>query len=117
MAVAAKYVKLVIEQNADFGFTIKYRQKDGTPISLDSATMQVRPKAGAAVTVELSTSNGKLVIAGAGTNEITAALSPTETLALPAGNYFYDLIALETVSGLQRRLIQGPCEISAAVTA
>jgi hypothetical protein len=78
--------------------------------------LQVRPTPGGALIVELSMTNGKLVIGGAGNNEIVAALNPTETLALPPGNYFYDLVVDETVSTLQRRLIQGVFEISAAVT-
>lgn len=116
MVVAAKYVKLVVEKNTDFGFVVKYRKKDGSAIALSDAKLQVRAKAGGAVVLEMSVTNGKLVIGGAGSNEITGALTAAETLALTAGTFFYDLIALETVSSLQRRLIQGPCEISENIT-
>lgn len=116
MVVAAKYVKLVIEKNAAFGFTVKYRLRDGSAIALDTAKLQVRAKAGGNVVLEMSTTNGKLVIGGAGSNEVTGALTDVETLALPAGTFFYDMIVEETVSTLQRRLIQGPCEISENIT-
>lgn len=116
MVVAAKYVKLVCEKNTNFGFTVKYKLRDGTPIALSDAVLQVRPTPGGALIVDMSVANGKLVIGGAGSNEITGALTIAQTLALPAGVYFYDLIADETVSTLQRRLIQGVFEISANIT-
>lgn len=116
MVVAAKYVKLVIEKNTDFGFTVKYRLRDGTPIALSDCKLQVRARAGGPVILEMSDTNGKLVIGGAGSNELTGSLLVAQTVLLTAGTYFYDLIVTETVSALQRRLIQGPCEISENIT-
>jgi len=64
----------------------------GVPVNLTgwSADMQVRAATDTALIVELSTANGHIVIDGPA-GKVKLTLSATETNALPAGTYQYEL--------------------------
>lgn len=79
-----------------------------------SARMQARLSAENGTTVlDMTTANGKIALAGA-SGEITLSLTASETAAVPAGTYVYDL---ELVSGaVVTRVLQGELTVSAEVT-
>lgn len=88
---------------------------DGLVVDLTGMTvrMQVRPEASSGVIeVALTTENGCIAVDNSGS--ITLSLTATQTAALSAGRYVYDLevVNLLTVT----RVLQGKCYISAEVT-
>jgi hypothetical protein len=64
--------------------------------------------------IELTDANGRLVLGGsAGT--ITVTLSDTESSAIEALDYVYDL-ELISPGGVVKRLLEGPFEVTREVT-
>jgi hypothetical protein len=79
-----------------------------------SARMQLRTSYSAAsASLELTTSNGRISLTNAGV--ITLSLTATETAALAAGRYVYDL-ELVSSGGLVTRLLEGVVTVSPEVT-
>lgn len=80
-----------------------------------TARMQLRSNPAATTSVlELTTTNGRISLGGsAGT--VTLALTPTETAALPADQYAYDL-ELIAGNGEVTRLLEGFVTVDAEVT-
>jgi hypothetical protein len=107
---------LCIPQGATFTRTIRYKA-DGANVSLVgyTARMQIRPTAASATTtLSLTTENGRIALGGsAGT--ITLTISATDSAALTAGRYVYDL-ELVSAGGIVTRLLQGIVTVSANVT-
>lgn len=89
---------------------------DNLPVNITgyTADMQVRATADSAIIVELSTSNGRAVISGA-LGQTTLKLTATETAALAAGNYFYDL-NLTSPSAVVTKILQGSFVVEESVT-
>jgi len=79
-----------------------------------TARMQLRTSYSAAsASLELTTSNGRISLTNAGV--ITLSLTATETAALAAGRYVYDL-ELVSSGGLVTRLLEGVVTVSPEVT-
>lgn len=89
---------------------------DNLPVNLTgySAKMQVRQFTDSAVTVELSTANGKIVIAP-GLGQINLTLTATQTAALTANTYQYDL-NLTAPDGYVYKILQGAFVVNESVT-
>lgn len=117
---------LVIEQGADFAFSLEYRDSTGALVNLTgyTARMDVRaaddvaPNAPGTPIVQLTTANGRITLGGALgtvalalTSAVTAALVPTSN----AGPYVYDL-ELVSAGGVVTRLLQGKAYVPAEVT-
>lgn len=117
---------LVIEQGADFAFSLEYRDSSGALVNLTgyTARMDVRASDDIAPTspgtpiVQLTTANGRITLGGALgtvalalTAAVTAALAPTP----PGGWYVYDL-ELVSAGGVVTRLLQGRVSVPAEVT-
>ena len=88
---------------------------DNLPVDLTgySAAMQVRDVSNNLIT-EISTANGRATIDGAlGTVNLT--LTATQTAALTAGNYNYDL-NLTSPGSVVYKILQGAFIINASVT-
>ena len=79
-----------------------------------TALMQVRAAADTSVIVELSTSNGRIVITPSA-GRITLTLTATQTAALAAGTYMYDL-NLTAPASTVTKILQGAFVISNSVT-
>jgi hypothetical protein len=76
--------------------------------------MQLRTSYSAATaSLELTTANGRISLTNAGV--ITLALTATETAALAAGRYVYDL-ELVSSGGQVTRLLEGVVTVSPEVT-
>ena len=107
---------LCIPQGATFSRVIRY-SKDGDEVNLTgfTARMQIRPTAASATTtLSLTTENTRIALGGvAGT--ITLSISATDTAAITAGRYVYDL-ELVSAGGIVTRLLQGVVTVSANVT-
>lgn len=93
--------------------------KTGSPpaavnLSGFTARMQLRENAGAPnAAIELTTGNGRITLGGNG--GITLSLSATETSAIPARRYRYDLEMVSS-SGIVTRLLEGDVTVSPEVT-
>lgn len=105
-----------IPAGATFLRVIRYKA-DGANVNLTgyTARMQIRPTAASATTtLSLTTENGRIALGGtAGT--ITLSISATDTAAITAGRYVYDL-ELVSAGGIVTRLLQGVVTVSANVT-
>jgi hypothetical protein len=88
---------------------------DNLPVNLTgyTAKMQVRDISGNLI-VELSTSNGKIVITPA-LGQIAMTLTATQTAALTVGNYNYDLNLTDTASNVYK-ILEGAFILKASVT-
>ena len=76
--------------------------------------MQLRTSyAAASATLELTTANGRITLTNAGV--ITLSLTATETAALTAGRYVYDLEMVSS-GGQVTRLLEGICTVTPEVT-
>lgn len=108
---------LVIPQGSSWTQVLNW--KTGSPAAFVnttgfSARMQLRTSYSAAsATLELTTANGRISLTNAGV--ITLSLSATETAALAAGRYVYDL-ELVSSGGLVTRLLEGIVTITPEVT-
>lgn len=107
---------LCIPAGATFSRVIRYKA-DGSNVNLTgyTARMQIRPSAASATTtLSLTTENGRIALGGtAGT--ITLTVSATDTAAITAGRYVYDL-ELVSAGGIVTRLLQGVVTVIANVT-
>jgi len=108
---------LTIPAGATYSQTINY--KTGSPAAFVnttgySARMQLRTSYSAAsASLELTTSNGRISLTNAGV--ITLSLTATETAALAAGRYVYDLEMVSS-GGQVTRLLEGVVTVSPEVT-
>ena len=109
---------MTIYQGASFDRTFTWQV--GDPAALVNLTgytgrMHVRSTVGAPATiVELTTSNGRMTLGGAA-GTIALVLTATETAALPAGQYVYDMEMVSS-GGEVTRLLEGRATVSAEVT-
>jgi hypothetical protein len=107
---------LCIPQGATFSRVIRWKA-DGANVNLTgyTARAQIRPSASSATTtLSLTTENTRIALGGtAGT--ITLSISATDTAAITAGRYVYDL-ELVSAGGIVTRLLQGIVTVSANVT-
>ena len=107
---------LCIPAGASFSRVIRWKA-DGANVNLTgyTARAQIRPSASSATTtLSLTTENTRIALGGtAGT--ITLSISATDTAAITAGRYVYDL-ELVSAGGIVTRLLQGVVTVSANVT-
>jgi hypothetical protein len=89
----------------------------GVPVNLTnySADMQVRYATDTALIVELSTSGSGATI-DAADGRINLYISATDTAALPAGTYQYDLNLTNNTDGTVYKILQGVFIVNASVT-
>jgi hypothetical protein len=113
--VTATTYNTTIDQGADWYITFVYQDSNGSPINITgyTAALQLRSEPSDMNTVlSLSTGSG-ITITGA-TGTIAVHATATQTGAISAGVYFYDLEITESV--VVTRLIQGQITVSAQVT-
>jgi hypothetical protein len=107
---------LCVPQGATFSRVITWKAGGAnTNLTNFTARMQIRPTAASATTtLSLTTENTRIALGGvAGT--ITLSISATDTAAITAGRYVYDL-ELVSAGGIVTRLLQGVVTVSANVT-
>lgn len=117
MSCIAGTYDMVIDQGATLSRTVTWKDSAKTPINLTgyTARMQVRPElASTTVVIELTTANSRIALGGtAGT--VTLTVSATDTAALTAGRYVYDL-ELVSGTGVVSRLLMGNFVVRGEVT-
>jgi hypothetical protein len=99
-------------------FTLKPVWKiGGIPVIMSnySADMQVRYASDTSIIVELSTANGKITIDSA-YGRVNLNLSASDTAALPAGTYQYQLNLTDNTAGVTYAILTGAFVVVAAVT-
>lgn len=105
----------VIEQGATWSRTATYRDSSKALVNLSGYTsrMQIRRAPGATDTL-VSLTDGQGITLGGAAGTIVMALTATQTAALPAGTWWYDL---ELVSGATViRLLEGRVTVSPNAT-
>jgi|LauGreDrversion4_2_1035121.scaffolds.fasta_scaffold00642_3 hypothetical protein len=114
--MAAKY-DIVCDQGATFSRIFTWQDDAANPVNLTgyTARMQVRDEADSSTAaLSLTTENSRITLGGtAGT--ITLLVSATDTAAVVAGEYVYDL-EIVSGAGTVTRLIQGCFTVDAEVT-
>ena len=114
--MSAATTNLIIDQGATWEITFTYKDSEGAPINLTgySAALQLRTSYDAAsAALSLSSPSSGIVLGGAlGTIAVTASAS--QTGALVAGEYVYDLEI--TLSSKVTRLVQGRITVTPQVT-
>jgi hypothetical protein len=114
--MAANY-DIVMDQGATFNRVITWQDSQAIPVNLTgyTARMQIRSEVDSSTAaLSLTTENGRIALGGtAGT--ITLTVSATDTVAVTAGEYVYD-IELVSGSGTVTRLLQGCFTVDAEVT-
>lgn len=114
---AAQY-DLVIEQGATWSQAVQW--KTGSPATAVNLTgytarMQLRSSVSASTAaLLLTTENGRIALT-VNTGTITLSVSATDTAALTAGRYVYDL-ELVSGGGQVTRVMEGVVTVSAEVT-
>lgn len=110
------YQRFVIPRGASWRDTLEVRDDDGVLVPLAGAVvvMQVRDVADAAnpALIELSTTNGRISIAGTGVLQL--ALTAVETAALSWSHGVYDVRM--TLAGQTTVLVRGEMLIDPTVT-
>lgn len=114
--LAGKY-NFICDQGSTFERTVDIKNPDGEVFSLTgyTARMQVRREIDSSTTlIELTTTNGRLVINGA-LGRITMALTPNETATLTRSG-FYDLEIVQTSTGKVHKVLRGEFRLEKEVT-
>lgn len=106
---------ITVWQGADYDKTFTVTQ-NGTALNWTgySARMQVRNSSDATATL-LSLTNGSGITLGGTAGTIAVAITSTQSAAIPAGSYAYDL-ELVSSGNLVTRLLQGAFTVSGNVT-
>lgn len=118
--MAGKY-NFPCDQGATFNRVVYWKQPDGTsPVILTGFTARMQVRKHKSVSSEpplatLTTENGKISIDGPN-GAVSLALSDTDTDAIPAGRWHYDL-ELKSSGGIVTRLLEGRFVVDAQVTA
>jgi len=116
--MAAAQYDLLVEQGASYSQAVQW--KTGSPaaavnLSGYTARLQLRSSVTASTAaLSLTTENGRISIT-ANTGTVTLSISATDTAALTAGRYVYDL-ELVSSGGQVTRLMEGVVTVSAEVT-
>ena len=114
--MAAKY-DIVMDQGATFSKAITWQDSQSFPVNLTgyTARMQIRGEVDSSTAaLSLTTENSRIALGGtAGT--ITLTVAATDTAAVSAGEYVYDL-ELVSGSGTVTRLLQGCFTVDGEVT-
>jgi hypothetical protein len=106
----AGITNIVIDQGTTFDLTINVTADDGSPTDLTDYTIssQIRKSYYTNTYTELTTSKVNL------TGEITLSLTPTQTSALKAGRYVYDVEMASSEETV--RVVEGIVTVTPEVT-
>ena len=108
----ASISNIFIDQGATFTTTVTVTDANGDAVSLSgySVAAQIRK------TFLSSTATAfTATISNASSGEITISLSPTQTAALEAGRFVYDVV-ITSSSGVKTRVVEGQVTVNPSVT-
>jgi hypothetical protein len=104
---------LFIDQDADFTTTVTINDSTGSALDLTNYTaLAMVRKSYASTTATTFTST---FASDRTTGQITISLSDTQTAALEAGRYVYDLVITDA-SGTKTRVIEGIATVNPSVS-
>ncbi len=108
----ASISNIFIDQGADFTTTVTVTDSNGDAVSLTgySAAAQIRKSYSSSTSTAFTTS-----ISNASGGEITITLSDTQTAALEAGRYLYDVL-ITASGGDKTRVVEGQVTVNPSVT-
>ena len=108
----ASISNIFIDQGADFTTTVTVTDSNGDAVSLVgySAAAQIRKSYSSSTSTDFTTS-----ISNASGGEITITLSDTQTAALEAGRYLYDVL-ITASGGDKTRAVEGIANVNASVS-
>ena len=108
----ARISNIFIDQGADFTTTVTVTDSNGDAVSLVgySAAAQIRKSYSSSTSTAFTTS-----ISNASGGEITITLSDTQTTALEAGRYLYDVL-ITASGGDKTRVVEGQVTVNPSVT-
>ena len=109
----AVYSNIVIDQGADYSASIDVTDSDGDTIDLSGYTAvgQIRKTYSSSTAVDFTVSIASPASAGI----LNIGLSNTQTNAMKAGRYVYD-IEITNSGGVKTRVLEGQVEITPGVT-
>ena len=113
----ASTYNILVDQGSTYTLAVTYKDSSGTAINLTgyTAAMQLRENYDSATAVlSLSSPSSGIVITGA-SGLVTITMSATQTAALSADTFLYDL-EIASPASVKTRLIQGVVVVSAEVT-
>tara|TARA_R100001509_G_C4739059_1_gene172567 strand:+ start:10 stop:342 length:333 start_codon:yes stop_codon:yes gene_type:complete len=108
----ASISNIFIDQGADFTTTVTVTDSNGDAVSLVgySAAAQIRKSHSSSTSTAFTAS-----ISNASGGEITITLSDTQTAALEAGRYVYDVL-ITASGGDKTRVVEGQVTVNPSVT-
>lgn len=108
----AVYSNLTVDQGSDVTFTIDVTDTNGDILNLTgySAAGQIRKSFSSSTAVDFTAT-----ITNATRGEVTLQLSNTQTNAMKAGRYLYD-VEITSSGGAKTRVLEGQLEVMAGVT-
>ena len=108
----ASISNIFIDQGADFTTTVTVTDSNGDAVSLVgySAAAQIRKSYSSSTSTAFTTS-----ISNASGGEITITLSDSQTAALEAGRYLYDVL-ITASGGDKTRVVEGQVTVNPSVT-
>ena len=108
----ASISNIFIDQGADFTTTVTVTDSNGDAVSLVgySVFAQIRKSYSSSTSTDFTTS-----ISNASGGEITITLSDTQTAALEAGRYLYDVL-ITASGGDKTRVVEGQVTVNPSVT-
>lgn len=104
---------LLVYQGATFDQTFTLTVS-GSPVNLTGYTAAMKVRATPAADAVLSLTNGSGITLGGAAGTVAVVITATQTTAIPAGQYLYDLKL--TSAGVVTRFIQGTFKVSAEIT-
>ena len=109
----AVYSNIVVDQGADYSASIDVADSDGDNIDLSgyTASGQIRKTYSSSTAVDFAVSIANPASAGI----LNISLSNTQTNAMKAGRYVYD-IEITNSGGVKTRVLEGQLEITPGVT-
>jgi hypothetical protein len=109
----AVYSNIVIDQGADYSASIDVTDSDGDTIDLSGYTAagQIRKTYSSSTAVNFTVSIASPASAGT----LNIGLSNTQTNAMKAGRYVYD-VEITNSGGVKTRVLEGQVEITPGVT-
>jgi hypothetical protein len=109
----AVYSNIVIDQGADYSASIDVTDSDGDTIDLSGYTAagQIRKTYSSSTAVDFTVSIASPASAGT----LNIGLSNTQTNAMKAGRYVYD-VEITNSGGVKTRVLEGQVEITPGVT-
>lgn len=107
----------MIDQGATYSATIRYKNRQGqiVPLTGFQARMQLRLSPDDSPVVSITTGGGDMTIDG-DAGEVSIALSPSTTDAIPANVYLFDVEIYTPGDEVVHRIMEGKAYVRAQVT-